>query len=978
MGVSISVPNNPGIVERFLGAQHYQGCYSSATVDFSNFNLVGDGADASICLGICGGTTWEGDNAWTYKTCILTANRQCYASKLKYDKSLYGARLLDDQCNTPCTGEVNEGTNLVEVCGDANYNLLYNTDPRVDFLTTLTTPSTSATSPTSTTSSTTTTSSTPLTPSTPSTEFVKASDPNWSYQGCYTDSVSARTLLHGLGSRDWTAANCLSLASAAGYKYAGIIYGGECWGADEISAPGELQADDKCNWNCANDASTTCGGEAGLDIYLSNTYVEPTPTSTSTSSDSTATGTDSSATEVATSTPAELKKVDDDATYSYLGCYTDSVSARTLVDGLGSQDWTAKNCLSLAAAQGYKYAGLIYGGECWGADEIASSGSVQSAIECNWKCANDASTTCGGEKGLDVYELRGSTSSTPTDGASSDVPSGSTETAAAPSATASTPSGKVKSADWSYEGCYTDSVSARTLVSGLGSQDWTATNCLELASTAGYKYAGIIFGGECWGANEIASTGELQAASECKWRCANNMRGDSSTCGGEHGLDVYRLTSYTEPSSPSTESSSTSTATDSILTPSAASSSSPSSDTTTASTDAQDASTPSSGTSTPSTSTDTLSTAPSDADGKTVSSDTDDDKSASAAADEQLSASDSSSTSTSTDASSVPVDSTSTSTDSSSTSSDASSPSTPSSAANSPSSDVSSLASSATDSTSTNSEVGSSTSSESATSFDKPEIVETGETGSSSSSDSSSTMTPAEEATSSSPPIPAEPSTTTTSTTSEPTSSSTSAWSSTSTFSTSAPTSTTSTTTTSSTSTTTRASSTTTSTTTSTSRITTTTTSSAPTKTPSSHPTTTAAATSPAATSTTFSCYASGAKPITGYHDNFDKKSGKWSSSDSLRVSGCIDALTAIAAGDKSYRVFPSSISASKGTVIGTRNALTKTGAVVNAEIPLYEADREWATAAQSETSGFKVTFYSTSDSSKDKGGKRRSLIRFD
>ncbi|GAA5872138.1 hypothetical protein JCM8547_003819 [Rhodosporidiobolus lusitaniae] len=635
----------------------------------SSLTLIATGSDLTNCQVSCGLGPIDAQGKFhPYQFCVTDEHANCWASNTLYDRSTLGPRLPDTACTvSACTpGQKNSNSGQIEACGGPNANLVYSEQERP-------------------------TEAAPSAPSTPSTEYVKASNPTWSYQGCYTDSVSARTLIHGLGSQDWTAANCLSLASAAGYKFAGIIYGGECWGSNEIASTGAQQADDKCNWNCASDASTTCGGEAGLDIYLSNTYIEPTPTSTSPSSDSTATGTDSAATETATSGPAEPKKVEDDANYSYLGCYTDSVNARTLTDNLGSEDWTAKNCLSLAAAEGYKYAGIIYSGECWGADEIASTGSVQSASECNWKFANDASTTCGGEKGLDVYELLETSPSTPTDVASSDTPSGSTETgstAAAPSATASTPSGKVKSAGWSYEGCYTDSVSARTLVNGLGR---------------------IIYGGECWGANEIALTGELQAAAECQWRCANNMRGDSSTCGGEHGLDVYRSMTYVEPPSPSTEASTTSTATDSTSTATETETS-----TTTTETDASSTVT---STSTSSESTSTAS-----------------------AVDESTSTSTSSEvTSTSIDAPSSSTESTSTSTETEATSTPSAETEATSTASTSEATETTSSASSASsDSTSTSTETTSDATSTSTSTVSSATETETSEV--STSTDSSSTV----------------------------------------------------------------------------------------------------------------------------------------------------------------------------------------------------------------------------------------------
>ncbi|GAA5866846.1 hypothetical protein JCM8547_003583 [Rhodosporidiobolus lusitaniae] len=139
------------------------------------------------------------------------------------------------------------------------------------------------------------------------------------------------------------------------------------------------------------------------------------------------------------------------------------------------------------------------------ATDEASSAVSQSA---------DENTYCGGESALDVYVLESA-------------------------------SKFVADKEWSYTGCYTDSISARTLPHGLGSQHCDIQTCLDLAAAAEYKYAVNIYGGECWGANQIASTGTVQSLSKCNWDC-NDTRG-VETCGGEAGLDVYQVPSAVAP-----------------------------------------------------------------------------------------------------------------------------------------------------------------------------------------------------------------------------------------------------------------------------------------------------------------------------------------------------------------------------------------------------------------------------------------------
>lgn len=47
--------------------------------------------------------------------------------------------------------------------------------------------------------------------------------------GCYSDSISARSIPNGIHADEWTVVSCLNAVQAAGYSMGGIIYGGECW-----------------------------------------------------------------------------------------------------------------------------------------------------------------------------------------------------------------------------------------------------------------------------------------------------------------------------------------------------------------------------------------------------------------------------------------------------------------------------------------------------------------------------------------------------------------------------------------------------------------------------------------------------------------------------------------------------------------------------------------------------------------------------
>ena len=63
---------------------------------------------------------------------------------------------------------------------------------------------------------------------------------NWSYKGCYMDSVAARTLRSSAtGSADMSAEKCIAYCSVRGYSLAGTEYGQASRGA-VLAIPGPV------------------------------------------------------------------------------------------------------------------------------------------------------------------------------------------------------------------------------------------------------------------------------------------------------------------------------------------------------------------------------------------------------------------------------------------------------------------------------------------------------------------------------------------------------------------------------------------------------------------------------------------------------------------------------------------------------------------------------------------------------------------
>lgn len=92
--------------------------------------------------------------------------------------------------------------------------------------------------------------------------------------------------------------------------------------------------------------------------------------------------------------------------YTYVGCYSDIRTARTLPQFYrgSATDMTVSLCASLAGARGLRYFGLEYGGECWAANTIRTAAEVLDEGKCNRPCTGDSGEICGGADAIGVFE----------------------------------------------------------------------------------------------------------------------------------------------------------------------------------------------------------------------------------------------------------------------------------------------------------------------------------------------------------------------------------------------------------------------------------------------------------------------------------------------------------------------------------------------------------------------------------------------
>ena len=170
------------------------------------------------------------------------------------------------------------------------------------------------------------------------------SSPGWNSIGCYNDSVVARTLTYPVaapgGPANMTNENCQAVCLAAGYVLAGTEYSQECYCGNQLANYG-APATSGCDMTCRGDTSEICGGGNRLSLF---NYTSP-----------------SSSTGGSPSTPATLAP----SGWKAVGCYTDSVTARTLGVGMSViGTMTVEGCIDACGAAGYALSGVEYGQEC--------------------------------------------------------------------------------------------------------------------------------------------------------------------------------------------------------------------------------------------------------------------------------------------------------------------------------------------------------------------------------------------------------------------------------------------------------------------------------------------------------------------------------------------------------------------------------------------------------------------------------------
>lgn len=340
------------------------------------------------------------------------------------------------------------------------------------------------------------------------------------YLGCYEDFPGPRLEPNApyAGNAQNENGMCQTACLKAGYAFAGTEYMQECWCGNTVP-PGKRyhpESDLLCTFSCTGDSTQACGGNGG---YLSLYYDSSKFTPTNDTFNNTNTGGGAS-----TGGPITVNST---GNYNYVGCYSEGTNGRALTaknvatptDG-GSVEYCMSQC------QGFTYFGVEYSNECYcgntiGAGSALVAGATVDATGCNMVCGGNSSEYCGGANRLNMYQVN-STAPTPSQS--------STPTAS--------PTGPVivkTIGSYLYQDCYSEGTNGRALT-GKTVTGNTITEEVCIAACAGFTYAGVEYGQECYCGNSLGAGSAPVTDGRCSMTCAANS---TEICGGPNGLTLY-------------------------------------------------------------------------------------------------------------------------------------------------------------------------------------------------------------------------------------------------------------------------------------------------------------------------------------------------------------------------------------------------------------------------------------------------------
>lgn len=190
--------------------------------------------------------------------------------------------------------------------------------------------------------------------------------------GCWTELPTGRALRQRItSSPDMTNEQCAEYCSD--YRYFATQFSTECYCGSHVDVNTQAAPLEDCSTPCAGSPLTYCGGPSRLELYINPDIIGGTPEQ-----------------------PLAA------GTFSFLGCYTDSVHGRTLSSrSTSADDMTNEVCA--AFCEGFEYFGTEYGEECYCGDGLDGEGTEVARRECGMLCGGSIVEYCGAGDRLSLY-----------------------------------------------------------------------------------------------------------------------------------------------------------------------------------------------------------------------------------------------------------------------------------------------------------------------------------------------------------------------------------------------------------------------------------------------------------------------------------------------------------------------------------------------------------------------------------------------
>ncbi|KAK8232248.1 hypothetical protein HDK90DRAFT_467432 [Phyllosticta capitalensis] len=214
--------------------------------------------------------------------------------------------------------------------------------------------------------------------------------------------------------------------------------------------------------------------------------------------------------------------------WTALGCYTDGVNGRTLMNaGAVNGAMTQEKCQAACKAGNYNLAGVEYAGECYCDNQLRNGGgpAPDGNANCNMACNGNSTQICGGPNRLTMFSYSNG----------SPVVSSSVSSAAAASSTSAAPVASISG--WSYKGCYVDNKYGRIMANQQPDSN-TLTNeaCIQTCAKQGYSVAGTQYSSQCFCSNFLQNSASLTSDSDCSMPCSGNS---TQKCGAGNRDSIW-------------------------------------------------------------------------------------------------------------------------------------------------------------------------------------------------------------------------------------------------------------------------------------------------------------------------------------------------------------------------------------------------------------------------------------------------------